>query len=215
MNEYLIKIVIIGDKNTGKSSLLKNYKDNHNNQTLPTIGVDFITSSINNIKLHIWDTSGSKSFFNLIRLYFKTCCGFIITFRLDDITSFLSIENWINHILTESQSYKHFVFIATHTDNERNVPKELILQICNKYNTICFEINAKLCTGINEVFNELTNRILSDYAKNPNWFNNLEGFKDCKPKKTIQTNDYILFDDNIQDNKSICEKISHNLCAIS
>ena len=58
-----MKIVIIGNSSTGKSSILKRYHTHQFSENfLPTIGIDFIIKVINingkTIKLHLFDTAG-------------------------------------------------------------------------------------------------------------------------------------------------------------
>lgn len=61
--DALYKIVLIGESNTGKTSMLMRFADNiFNDNYLCTIGVDFKikTLKVDNkiIKLQIWDTAG-------------------------------------------------------------------------------------------------------------------------------------------------------------
>lgn len=58
-----ISIIVIGDGEVGKTSLLKNYNDKKfTNQHVKTIGVDFIKKNITidgvDIEVKLWDTAG-------------------------------------------------------------------------------------------------------------------------------------------------------------
>ena len=62
-HDYLIKLILIGDSEVGKTSiLLKFTEDSFSANHIATIGIDFKmkTQSIDgkNIKLQIWDTAG-------------------------------------------------------------------------------------------------------------------------------------------------------------
>ena len=65
--DYMLKLVIIGDSNVGKSCLLLRFVDDkfeHSRQG--TIGVDFRFRTVNidgiSVKLQIWDTAGQERF---------------------------------------------------------------------------------------------------------------------------------------------------------
>ena len=65
--DHLYKLVLIGDSNVGKTSIIKRFANGTHVPDVPnTIGVDFTLKMIDirekKIKLHIWDTSGKVSF---------------------------------------------------------------------------------------------------------------------------------------------------------
>lgn len=64
---YLFKIVIIGDHNTGKSCLLLRFAENtFRYDHITTLGVDFKLKTIkigrDKIRLELWDTAGNHFF---------------------------------------------------------------------------------------------------------------------------------------------------------
>ncbi len=61
--EFLLKIIIIGDSGVGKTNILFRYCENSFRQDYTaTIGVDFkvktVTADNKRLKLQIWDTAG-------------------------------------------------------------------------------------------------------------------------------------------------------------
>jgi small GTP-binding protein len=61
--DWIAKVIIIGDSNVGKTSILRAFLNKEIPKThLPTIGIDFSLKTINvddkKIKLQIWDTAG-------------------------------------------------------------------------------------------------------------------------------------------------------------
>ena len=70
-----VKMIILGDTFTGKSSLIESYKyRTFSDICSATIGVDFVKSTIkkndNNYNLFIWDTSGQEKFNSIIFITF-------------------------------------------------------------------------------------------------------------------------------------------------
>ncbi len=65
--DVLYTLVLVGDSDSGKSSLLVRFtQDQFQSEFLPTIGVDFGVKSVKHddkcIKLQIWDTAGQERF---------------------------------------------------------------------------------------------------------------------------------------------------------
>ena len=63
--DYLFKLLIIGDKQTGKSCLIRRFvQDGFSEDYVATIGIDFmvkvVTLAGNTVKLQIWDTAGQE-----------------------------------------------------------------------------------------------------------------------------------------------------------
>ena len=74
--DYVFKILIIGDSSVGKSNLLLRFTENiFHDAFLPTIGVDFKIQTVNvgnkKIKLNIWDTAGQERFKVITSSYYK------------------------------------------------------------------------------------------------------------------------------------------------
>ena len=69
--DHLYKLVLIGDSNVGKTSIIKRFANGTHVPDVPnTIGVDFMLKTIDirekKIKLHIWDTSGKVIFLHSV-----------------------------------------------------------------------------------------------------------------------------------------------------
>lgn len=204
MYDFLFKFVIVGDQNTGKTTLLKKYL----NSVIPTIGVDFISTDIilnsQTFRLHIWDTSGNLNFLNIIQVYLKSSIGAIIVFSLNDINSFHSIDFWIQKINSLSSDYKKIIIIGTHHDLPRKISNEMIQEKCFEYNLDYFETSNQF--QIEHCFMKMINNIMIDYKIKPKLFYNLEGIKSNLPQNI--TIDYINFDDQNNNNDYCCKNCS-------
>ena len=85
--EYLCKVIIIGEANVGKSSLLRKYCENtFNDNYVSTIGIDFRCKKIhigNKIaNMQIWDTAGQERYRNLTKAYYRYTKGCIIMYDI-------------------------------------------------------------------------------------------------------------------------------------
>ena len=73
---YLFKIIVTGEQNSGKTSLVRRISDNNfHDYTDTTIGVEFVSVEREiggqRIKYHFWDTAGQESFAPIIKNYYK------------------------------------------------------------------------------------------------------------------------------------------------
>ena len=179
MYDYLLKYMILGDEDIGKSTLISSYLNNF--EIEKTIAVDFQPICLNyddfKIKIHLYDTSGSKSYFNIIQSYFPKIVGLILCFDLNNKTSYDNVLKWYNDFLGKKTSYFNLILVGLKSDLTRRVSYKDIFNLQNKLKCDYVEVH-KNSHKIPEVFQKLTKNILSDYRCNVNAFQNLDGFKD-------------------------------------
>lgn len=122
-HSLLMKIAIVGDCMSGKTLFCKQLTDtNLSNDYIPTIALDMfilrkqIHDNIN-IKAHLWDTSGSKSYYSLIKSYFRACCAAIIVIDMSQIDAFEQLVKWTKELKNvkreDGQKMVFGVFIDT------------------------------------------------------------------------------------------------------
>jgi small GTP-binding protein len=101
--DYLLKIIFVGDSGVGKTNILHKYTDiTSHSQYKPTIGVEFYTNTLSlngkNIKIQIWDTSGSGRYKSITNTYYRGANAVIMVYDITKPTTFTNIINWINDI---------------------------------------------------------------------------------------------------------------------
>jgi len=105
--EYLFKVVIIGDSAVGKSNLLSRYARNEfNMHPKATIGVEFHTQSIDidgkEVKAQIWDTAGQERFRAVTSAYYRGAVGALVVYDISRRTTFENVSRWLDELKSES-----------------------------------------------------------------------------------------------------------------
>ena len=101
--DQLIKLVLIGDSNVGKTCLLMRFsEDKFVQDHMPTIGIDFkikmmVVEDVR-IKLQLWDTAGQERFQTVTANYYKGAEGVLLVYDSTDPMSFNNVRNWLKQI---------------------------------------------------------------------------------------------------------------------
>lgn len=168
--DYLFKLLIIGDKFVGKTSLCNRLNGKrYNNKYDHTIGIEFSTTFTNVdsklIKCQLWDTSGKKDYLPLIKTYYKGIAGVIVMYSVDDPVSFKKIPFWLNEInLHKKKDEEVTIFlVGNKKDKNRVISFEEGETFAKKHNLLFLEISAKNNENCTIVSKKICEQILNKY----------------------------------------------------
>ncbi|MFW9771089.1 MAG: GTP-binding protein [Promethearchaeota archaeon] len=177
------KIILAGDKNVGKSSLITRFCDNIFKEDMKaTIGVDFKRKVIDlkgkhkdfSLDLNIWDFGGEEKYRTLFPSYANGAAAAMILFDTTNRNSLYGIDNWIRIIHENALENVVKIIIATKIDLKsiREVSKSDATDFCKKYNWFENFISTSAKTGENveEAFLHVAEEIIK---------NNLQFCKTC------------------------------------
>lgn len=166
--EELIKITLLGDEGSGKSSLLHRLTNQTINQKIkPTIGIEIFQLSIQKKSVMVIDTAGRE----IVRPYlFNLKEEKIIGIVVDGSQKFNSnnFVKWLNLIKTESPS-NTLIFILINKNDLSSVDNDLLesIQHIAKQEKVKILLisscSAKTGNGITEAFEEVVKRIMDSY----------------------------------------------------
>jgi len=100
VQEYLYKILVVGELGTGKTSIIKRFVHNiFSANYKSTIGVDFALKVMRwdestEVRLQLWDIAGQERFGNMTRVYYKEAVGAFIVFDVSRIATFEAVAKW-------------------------------------------------------------------------------------------------------------------------
>merc|ERR1712025_1229829 len=165
--DHLFKILLVGDSGVGKSSVLLRFTQNEFEDMSPTIGVDFKLKMMNvedkRLKLTIWDTAGQERFRTLTSSYYRGAHGIIFVYDVTRPDSFRGVEEiWMNEVESYSTLDAIKIVIGNKVDKEdtRKVTREEGKSFARRHGCLFLETSAKTSQGVEQVFQELLQKIL-------------------------------------------------------
>ena len=167
MNE--VNIMILGDGNVGKTSILLRYFINKYEDQPQGIEDEYEkTTEINGrqMKIRAYENCGESDPYdpNYIYKYYEKCDGAIFVF---DITNIKSIDHYFDHIYNFfKKSRKKFFFsiAANKVDLQNNFNESEIKKIEEKYKCKVIRISAKKNINIDYLFQETINKIINQHS---------------------------------------------------
>ena len=175
MSEDIVyKVLLLGDSTVGKTCFLLRYCDkSFQDAHLSTIGLDYRlrTMTLKNnktIKLQIWDTDGQDRFRAITKNYYKGANGIILIYDVTNSQTFENVKNWITQIKEEA-SKNVVIYLAANkidvADDLKVITPEEGQKMADEYHMPFFETSAKEGININEIFEDIVEKVDEVFSK--------------------------------------------------
>ena len=167
LNQIGLKILIIGDSQVGKTSLLLKYVDNiFPEEHIGTIGVEYkdkyVTRGKFNIRLSIWDTAGQERFRSITKNIFRNANGVLFVYDVTVKKSFESIREWIKDTQKIDKDIKGIILGNKIDLDNKVVEKDYLEDLGTKFKMPVLEVSAKDNINVAEGFNLIVDELLKD-----------------------------------------------------
>ena len=155
----LLKVVIAGDGDVGKTSLVRRYcEGKFETSRVMTIGVDFQTKLVNlpeqTVKLSIWDMAGQDRFSSIRTGFYR---GSLVSALVYDLTvpeTLKKLVNWYFEIAKVVPNQK-FVVVGNKSDLVVDEPDRVGLQFAKVIRAEYIRTSAATGTGVDDMFEAL------------------------------------------------------------
>ncbi|XVF84517.1 hypothetical protein PTKIN_Ptkin17bG0043300 [Pterospermum kingtungense] len=172
VEEYLFKIVIIGDSAVGKSNLLSRYARNEfNAHSKATIGVEFQTQSMEidgkEIKAQIWDTAGQERFRAVTSAYYRGAFGALLVYDISRRATFDNVARWLDELNSHSDTTVARMLVGNKCDleNIREVSLEEGKSLAEAEGLFFIETSALDSTNVRNAFEIVIRDIYNNVSR--------------------------------------------------
>jgi small GTP-binding protein len=166
---YLVKMMLIGDSNVGKSSLMLKFTDDiFDIEGCPTIGIDFKikTTELNNnkVKIQILDTAGQERFRSITNSHYRNAMGIILVYDVCNEQSFNNIELWLDNVNKFTTGSINKILVGNKIDlsDKRVVSYERGLETATKFGLTFYETSVKDNVNVIDMFDSLALKIIDE-----------------------------------------------------
>jgi Ras-related protein Rab-5C len=165
-----VKLVLLGESNVGKSSIVLKFVENVFQEVgQPTVGAALSIQTVQLedriMKFHIWDTAGQEKYRSLASLYYQGAKAALIVFDITDEDSFGNVKYWVNE-LREAKSGPAVIAIVGNKldlESKRKVDQKEAENFANSCGCIYNESSARTGANIREIFRAIAERVPPSY----------------------------------------------------
>ncbi|KAH3760673.1 GTP-binding protein ypt5 [Pelomyxa schiedti] len=183
--EPTYKIVLLGESNTGKTSLVSRITRNtFQSDPSNTIGATFqvFNATVNGktVKLELWDTAGQERYRSLTPMYMRGAHAGIIVYDITNMSSFDGMKQWAEDLKSTALDGCVVAIVGNKTDLadkriiEKTVGEEYLKTVENRppdptnNGRLVFagfsEVSAKTGEGVMESFDVLCHKLVATHT---------------------------------------------------
>ncbi|XP_068706699.1 dnaJ homolog subfamily C member 27-like isoform X1 [Montipora foliosa] len=167
-----IKIISMGNAETGKSCIIKRYCEKRFvSKYMTTIGIDYGVTKVSiddkEVKVNIFHMAGHPVFYEVRNEFYKDTQGAMLVYDVGNRESFESLDSWLEEIRRDIGNPTDlegvvFTVCANKVDCRKRVVEEAEGQLwANSHGFYYFETSAQTGEGINDMFQTLFKSVLT------------------------------------------------------
>lgn len=121
------------------------------------------------VKLFIWDTAGQERFHSLGPIYYRDASGAVLVYDITDASSFQRVQLWVKELrkMVGEADKLPIIIVGNKCDleSQRQVSNEEVLEYVHSVEALHYLVSAKMAINIEEVFLDLTIRMMIQRRK--------------------------------------------------
>lgn len=158
MESTILKILVVGESRSGKTSICKRFSENRFVKYVPTIGVDFSKKVIqyreNQFTIQLWDQTYNARLNFLPRMYYRKAKGFLFVLNPAQRSSIENIKNENEYIMRDDEiknQVKYLIESKSDLCEKREVSKEEAIALSKENGFKYFQCSAKTGDNVSEI----------------------------------------------------------------
>jgi Ras-related protein Rab-7A len=180
--KIILKIVVLGSSNVGKTSLMKRYSTGKfSDIRRATIGADYMTKKMTmqdiDVLIQIWDTAGQEKFHQgtIGNSFYRGANGCLLVYDVNNSASYEQIMQWhdelMARVVTSEDKYFPIVVVGNkvdlRTEENRLENQEDVLHWCREHAYGHIEASAKDDIGVEAAMQAIAALALDQFRSNP------------------------------------------------
>ena len=172
--EYDAKLILVGETNVGKTSLLRQYVDHlFSEEKVTTIGYDTMHKELElpegKISLQIWDTCGQEQFRTVNQLFVKNSKMALLVYDITNYKTFEELKNfWYSYVTSAVGKNIIFGIAGNKSDLYENEQVKVsdAQQFANEIGAVFKETTAKNYDAITNLIEEMSLKYIQQSSSN-------------------------------------------------
>lgn len=155
------KIIVIGDQNSGKTSIVNRYSlGTFNSNVQNTIGVEFTHKILDDeTKISIWDTAGQERFRSVTGSFYRNSEVVVFVYDINSRETFLNLGQWWREYITYGEKDSILFLVGNKIDLERHVTEEEAKAWAARNGMSYVETSALDGNGVNQLFDKIVGKL--------------------------------------------------------
>ncbi|CAD8201036.1 unnamed protein product [Paramecium octaurelia] len=157
-NQHPFIVLLLGDCNTGKSTIVGRYLENKLVEPQPTVGIVKRESQIeignSNQKAQIYDTSGNEKFRAQVLAEFKNSSAVVLVYDITDYQSFQNVQTLQKEVARQNPNIDYWIVVGNKLDlkEQRKVHMDEGKKFASAIGARFMECSAQQPSNINLIF---------------------------------------------------------------
>ena len=170
-----LKVILLGDSEVGKTSIINQYINKQFIDTFSSIGIGNFTKNLTiknkQIELKIVDTPGQDRFYNITKSAMRNTDIAILIYDITKKETFTSLKEWYKKLIEVVKKENIIIGIASNKSdllNEQEIDIEEVKKFSEEINVEVFSTSATKYENIEDLFIKLTEKYCDNYLKDEN-----------------------------------------------
>eukprot|EP00472_Partenskyella_glossopodia_P014878 CAMPEP_0197516120 /NCGR_PEP_ID=MMETSP1318-20131121/999_1 /TAXON_ID=552666 /ORGANISM="Partenskyella glossopodia, Strain RCC365" /LENGTH=197 /DNA_ID=CAMNT_0043064639 /DNA_START=162 /DNA_END=755 /DNA_ORIENTATION=- len=166
-----LKVILLGHKNVGKTSMFNRYVYDEFGKTAMTIGAYFAMKQCKiggnkTYNLAIWDTAGEEKFDSLTNFYCRNARAALVCYDVTNRASFTGIQKWVDKVKQEADPNCAMLIVGNKVDlvdandSARRVELSEVQRYAEGLGASVMEVSAKTGQNITKIFERVVETAL-------------------------------------------------------